>query len=49
MTNLTRDCRTLHGASRANFGRVPRHWVWMQAFIGVVVLAGMIIAITKLA
>jgi hypothetical protein len=28
---------------------VPRHWIWMQAAILVFVLAGMVIAITKLA
>jgi hypothetical protein len=28
---------------------VPRHWLWMQIAIVVFVLAGMVIAITKLA
>jgi hypothetical protein len=28
---------------------VPRHWIWMQVAIIVFVLAGMVIAITKLA
>jgi hypothetical protein len=28
---------------------VPRHWFWMQVAIVVFVLAGMVIAITKLA
>jgi hypothetical protein len=28
---------------------VPRHWIWMQVAILVFVLAGMLIAITKLA
>ena len=28
---------------------MPRHWIWMQAAILVFVLAGMVIAITKLA
>jgi hypothetical protein len=28
---------------------MPRHWMWTQAAIVVFVLAGMIIAITKLA
>jgi hypothetical protein len=28
---------------------MPRHWVWMQVAIVVFVLAGMVIAITKLA
>jgi hypothetical protein len=28
---------------------VPRHWLWMQVAIVVFVLAGMVIAITKLA
>jgi hypothetical protein len=28
---------------------VPRHWIWMQVAILVFVLAGMVIAITKLA
>jgi hypothetical protein len=28
---------------------VPRHWIWMQVAIVVFVLAGMVIAITKLA
>ena len=28
---------------------VPRHWVWMQVAIVVFVLAGIVIAITKLA
>jgi hypothetical protein len=28
---------------------VPRHWIWMQIAILVFVLAGMVIAITKLA
>jgi hypothetical protein len=27
---------------------VPRHWIWMQVAILVFVLAGMVIAITKL-
>jgi hypothetical protein len=27
---------------------VPRHWLWMQVAIVVFVLAGMVIAITKL-
>jgi hypothetical protein len=29
--------------------RMPRTWIWMQAAIVVFVLAGMVIAITKLA
>jgi hypothetical protein len=29
--------------------RMPRHWVWMQVAIVVFVVAGMVIAITKLA
>jgi hypothetical protein len=28
---------------------VPRHWFWMQVLVIVFVLAGMVIAITKLA
>jgi hypothetical protein len=28
---------------------VPRHWLWMQVALLVFVLAGMVIAITKLA
>jgi hypothetical protein len=28
---------------------MPRHWIWMQVAILVFVLAGMVIAITKLA
>jgi len=28
---------------------VPRHWIWLQVAILVFVLAGMVIAITKLA
>jgi len=28
---------------------MPRHWLWMQVAIMVFVLAGMVIAITKLA
>jgi len=28
---------------------VPRHWIWLQVAIIVFVLAGMVIAITKLA
>jgi len=28
---------------------MPRHWFWMQVLIVVFVLAGMVIAITKLA
>ncbi len=28
---------------------VPRHWLWIQVAIVVFVLAGMVIAITKLA
>jgi hypothetical protein len=28
---------------------VPRHWIWMQVAILVFVLAGMVIAITRLA
>jgi hypothetical protein len=28
---------------------VPRHWIWVQVLICIFVLAGMIIAITKLA
>jgi hypothetical protein len=28
---------------------VPRHWLWMQVAIVVFALAGMVIAITKLA
>jgi hypothetical protein len=28
---------------------VPRHWLWMQVAIVVFVVAGMVIAITKLA
>jgi hypothetical protein len=28
---------------------VPRHWIWMQVLIIVFVLAGMVIAITRLA
>jgi hypothetical protein len=28
---------------------VPRHWIWMQVLIVVFVVAGMVIAITKLA
>jgi hypothetical protein len=28
---------------------VPRHWLWMQIAILVLVVAGMVIAITKLA
>jgi hypothetical protein len=31
------------------FTLVPRHWLWIQAAIVVFVLAGMVIAITKLA
>ncbi len=31
-----------------SFGAVPRHWLWMQIAIIVFVLAGMVIAITKL-
>jgi hypothetical protein len=31
------------------FSSVPRHWIWMQAAILVLVLAGMVIAIAKLA
>jgi len=30
------------------FRVVPRHWLWMQIAIVVFVLAGMVIAITKL-
>jgi hypothetical protein len=28
---------------------VPRHWIWMQVLIVVFVVAGMVIAITKIA
>jgi hypothetical protein len=28
---------------------VPRHWIWMQVVIVVFIIAGMVIAITKLA
>jgi hypothetical protein len=31
------------------FAWMPRHWIWMQVAILVFVLAGMVIAITKLA
>jgi hypothetical protein len=33
----------------ARFASMPRHWIWMQVAILVCVLAGMVIAITKLA
>jgi len=33
----------------ASFTVVPRHWIWLQVAILVFVLAGMVIAITKLA
>jgi hypothetical protein len=29
--------------------QMPRHWIWMQVLIVVFVLAGIVIAITKLA
>jgi hypothetical protein len=40
-----RDAR----AERASFGTVPRHWLWTQAAILVFVIAGIVIAITRLA
>jgi hypothetical protein len=40
--------RTIDGPTASVTG-VPRHWVWMQIAIIVFVLAGMVIAITKLA
>jgi hypothetical protein len=33
----------------ATFSSVPRHWFWTQVAIIVFVLAGMVIAITRLA
>src|SRR5436309_10136763 len=36
------------GARRASLDDVPRHWFWTQVAIVVFVLAGMVIAITKL-
>jgi hypothetical protein len=33
----------------ATFQAVPRSWIWMQVAIVVFVVAGMVIAITKLA
>jgi hypothetical protein len=33
----------------ATLTAMPRHWIWMQVAILVFVLAGMVIAITKLA
>jgi hypothetical protein len=35
--------------SHDSFTAVPRHWIWMQVAILVFVLAGMVIAIIKLA
>jgi hypothetical protein len=32
-----------------SLARVPRFWIWMQVVIVAFVLAGMVIAITKLA
>jgi hypothetical protein len=32
-----------------SFGVMPRHWIWVQVAILVFVVAGMVIAITKLA
>jgi hypothetical protein len=32
-----------------SFETMPRFWIWMQVLIVVFVLAGMVIAITKLA
>jgi hypothetical protein len=37
------------GAGRASVQPVPRFWLWTQAAIVVFVVAGMVIAITKLA
>jgi hypothetical protein len=36
-------------SERASFGAVPRHWLWTQAAIVVFVIAGIVIAITRLA
>jgi hypothetical protein len=36
-------------AERCDNGPMPRHWLFIQALILVFVVAGMIIAITKLA
>jgi hypothetical protein len=36
-------------ASVASCLEMPRHWFWMQVAIVLAVLAGMVIAITKLA
>jgi hypothetical protein len=30
-------------------GEIPRFWIWLQVLIVIFVLAGMVIAITKLA
>src|SRR5437660_9073806 len=38
-----------HGLAPANVGPMPRHWIWMQVAIMIFVLAGMVIAITRLA
>jgi hypothetical protein len=37
------------GRRIASLSGVPLHWFWMQVLIVVFVLAGMVIAITKLA
>ncbi len=41
-------CKPATGAARYRVG-VPRFWIWTQALICIFVLAGMVIAITKLA
>jgi hypothetical protein len=38
-----------HACPLLGLNPMPRHWVWMQVAIVVFVLAGMVIAITKLA
>ena len=40
-----------HGADDrpATVRRMPRHWIWLQVILLVFILAGMVIAITKLA
>jgi hypothetical protein len=39
----------LVGSQAATVPPMPRHWIWMQVVILVFVLAGMVIAIVRLA
>jgi hypothetical protein len=45
---LKGGAETLRHAAHDSFGRVPRLWFWTQAAIVAFVLAGIVIAITKL-